>query len=97
MPSVAATERNLLCDLFLEVGPDAPLAGEWTARDLAAHLVVRERRPDAGPGILTRALATYSERVRVTEAERPWTEIVDRVRNGPPMWSPIRVILPSTG
>ena len=44
-------ERTALCDLFLAVGPDAPtLAGEWTTRDLAAHLVVRERRPDAAAG-----------------------------------------------
>lgn len=53
--------------------------------------MVRERRPDAGPGILTSVLAGYSERVRATEAERPWTEIIERVRNGPPMWSPMRV------
>ncbi len=35
------------------VGPDAPtLCGDWTTRDLAAHLVLRERRPDAAAGIL---------------------------------------------
>jgi uncharacterized protein (TIGR03085 family) len=90
--SPAAAERALLCDLFIEVGPDAPtLAGDWTTRDLAAHLVVRERRPDAGPGIVTNVLADYSEGVRRAEAERPYEEIVDRVRNGPPRWSPMRV------
>ena len=48
MTSVAATERADLCDLFRAVGPDAPTLCEgWTTRDLAAHLVVRERRPDA--------------------------------------------------
>lgn len=92
MSSPAAAERAQLSDLFLEVGPDAPtLCGEWTARDLAAHLVIRERRPDAGPGILTSFLAGYSERVRVEEAERPYTEIVERVRQGPPRWSPLRL------
>ena len=92
MSSPAAAERALLCDLFLEVGPDAPtLCGEWTTRDLAAHLVIRERRPDAGPGILTRAFASYSEHVRQTEAERPFTEIVERVRAGPPRYTPMRV------
>ena len=92
MTNPAAAERALLCDLFLDVGPDAPtLSGEWTTRDLAAHLVVRERRPDAGPGILTNVLADYSEAVRRTEAARPYEEIVERVREGPPRWSPMRV------
>jgi uncharacterized protein (TIGR03085 family) len=92
MGTVAAAERAALCDLLLELGPDAPtLSGEWTTRDLAAHLVVRERRPDAGPGIVTSALAGYSERVRLGEAERPFPEIVERVRRGPPRWNPMRV------
>ena len=91
-PAPAAAERALLCDLFIEVGPDAPTrSGEWTTRDLAAHLVIRERRPDAAPGIVVPALAGYTERVQRAEAERPYTEIVDRVRSGPPMWSPTRV------
>ena len=84
MPSPAAVERASLCDLFLEVGPDAPtLCGDWTTRDLAAHLVVRERRPDAAAGIVCRSVAGYSEKVRVAETERPWTELVERVRSGP--------------
>jgi hypothetical protein len=30
-----------LCDLFEELGPDAPtLLGAWTTRDLAAHVVL---------------------------------------------------------
>jgi uncharacterized protein (TIGR03085 family) len=92
MISPAAAERAQLCDLFLELGPDAPtLSGAWTTRDLAAHLVVRERRPDAGPGILVTAFASYSEQVRRTEAERPYEEIVERVRKGPPLWSPTRL------
>ncbi len=92
MTSPAAVERSLLCDLFLEVGPDAPtLSGEWTTRDLAAHLVVRERRPDAMPGIVTGILVDHSEKVRLAEAARPYEEIVERVREGAPMWSPTRV------
>lgn len=92
MSSPAAAERAALCDLFLTVGPEAPtLAGDWTTRDLAAHLVVRERRPDAGPGLVSGLLAGYSEHVRRAEAERPYTEIVARVRSGPPRWSPLRV------
>ena len=61
----ARAERNALCDLFLEVGPDAAtLCAGWHARDLAAHLVVRERRPDIAPGLFLPALAGHSEKVR---------------------------------
>jgi uncharacterized protein (TIGR03085 family) len=92
MTSPAAAERSALCDLFLEVGPDAPtLCAGWTTRDLAAHLVVRERRPDAAAGIVLRPLAGYGERVRLTEAARPWDELVELVRRGPPRWNPMRV------
>ncbi len=92
MTTPARSERTALCDLFLVVGPDAPtLAGDWTARDLAAHLVVRERRPDAGPGMVAAFLHGYSEKVRIAERERPWTEIVERIRNGPPRWNPMRL------
>ena len=92
MSSPAAAERALLCDLFLEVGPDAPtLSGEWTTRDLAAHMVIRERRPDAAVGIVSSLFSRYGERVRVEEAERPYEEIVERLRPGPPVWSPTRL------
>ena len=77
---------------LVDVGPDAPtLCGDWTTRDLAAHLVVRDRRPDAAPGLVTSFMSGYTEHVRATEAERPYWEIVDRVRKGPPHWSPLRI------
>ena len=63
MPSPARAERAALCDLFLEVGPDAPtLCGAWTTRDLAAHLVVRERRPDAAPASSAGSCAAHRSR-----------------------------------
>lgn len=71
-------------------GPDAPtLCGEWTTRDLAAHLIVRERRFDAAPGIMIGALSGYTEGVRKATAEHPWTELLGEVRDGPPRWSPM--------
>lgn len=66
MTNPARSERHALCDLFMEVGPDAPtLCGEWTTRDLAAHLVVRESRPDAAAGILLKAAASHGDRKSV--------------------------------
>jgi uncharacterized protein (TIGR03085 family) len=92
MPSPARAERLALCELFLQLGPDAPtLLGEWTTRDLAAHLVMRERRPDAAAGIVVSILARHAERVRLQEKERPWAELVARVREGPPVWNPMHV------
>ena len=89
---VARQERQELCDLFLEVGPDAPtLCAGWTTRDLAAHLIVRESRPDAALGILVKPLAGYADSVQSKVAMRPWPELVRDVRTGPPVLSPFRL------
>jgi uncharacterized protein (TIGR03085 family) len=90
--SVATDERAALCDLLDELGPDQPTLCEgWQTRDMAAHLVVREHRPDAAPGILLSAFAGYTKRVQDTYARRPWRELVDLVRGGPPAWWPTRI------
>lgn len=84
--------RHQLCDVFVEVGPDASTLCEgWTTRDLAAHLVVRETRPDAAAGILLEAAASYGDKVRRRVADRPWPELVETVRSGPPRLSPMRL------
>lgn len=89
---VARLERQEICDLFLEVGPDAPtLCAGWTTRDLAAHLVVRESRPDAALGILVTPLAGHAKSVQAKVAMRPWPELVRDVRVGPPLLSPFRL------
>ena len=88
-PNYAQQERAQLCDLFSEVGPDVPTLCEgWTTRDLAAHLIVREHRPDAALGIIAAPFARHSEKVRLEVARRPWEDLVTTVRNGPPRWSP---------
>lgn len=89
MPRYARSEREALADLLLELGPDAPTVNEgWTTRDLAAHLLVRERRPDAAGGILLPPLRRYAEGVRRRVAAGPYAELVARVRR-PPLWSPL--------
>lgn len=86
---VADDERGLLADLFLDVGPDAPtLCDPWRTRDLAAHLVLRERRPDAAVGIVLKPLAGHTRRVQDAYAAKPWAELVDLVRT-PPRLSPV--------
>ncbi|MFF0720873.1 TIGR03085 family metal-binding protein [Verrucosispora sp. NA02020] len=89
MPRYARSEREALTDLMSTLGPDAPTLNEgWTTRDLAAHLVVRERRPDAAAGILIGPLRDYSERVRREIAALDWADLLDQVRR-PPVWSPV--------
>jgi uncharacterized protein (TIGR03085 family) len=89
---VARQERQEICDLFTEIGPDAPtLCAGWTTRDLAAHLVVREARPDAALGILIKPLAGHAESVQAKVARRAWPVLVRDVRTGPPLLSPFRL------
>lgn len=88
----AQLERAALCDLLLELGPDADtLCAGWTTRDLAAHLIVREHRPDAAVGLIVSPLAAYGEKVRLATASRPYGDLVDQIRSGPPPFSPTRI------
>lgn len=90
--AVSSDERAALCDLFTELGPDEPtLCTGWQTRDLAAHLVVRERRPDAAAGILLAPLAGRTKKVQDDYARKPWAELVDLVRGGPPAFWPTRI------
>ena len=90
---VARNERSALCDAFTELGPDAATLCEgWRTRDLAAHLVARESRPDAAIGLLIAPLASHTDTVMRTIAAQPWPKLVQRVRSGPPMWSPMRAL-----
>ena len=85
----ARHERAELADLLAARGPDAPTLCEgWSTRDLAAHVVLRDRRPDAGAGIVFKPLADYTARVQNEIAAQSWDELVAQVRAGPPGWMP---------
>ncbi|MEU9140251.1 TIGR03085 family metal-binding protein [Streptomyces sp. NPDC048404] len=89
MSTHAKRERLLLADLLEAVGPEAPTLCEgWTSRDLAAHVVVRERRPDAAGGLVVKQLAPRLERVMAEFAEKPYEELIRLIRTGPPRFSP---------
>lgn len=90
--SVASDERAALIDLMDQLGPDAPtLCDGWRTRELAAHLVVRERRPDAAPGILIKPLATLTDRAMREYVGKSWPELLTMLREGPPRWSPLGI------
>jgi uncharacterized protein (TIGR03085 family) len=92
MTTPATLERRRFADELLAVGPDADTLCEgWTARDLAAHVVLRERRPDAAAGVIVSALSGYTDKVQGKIADQDWGHLVDQVRSGPPFWSPTRL------
>jgi uncharacterized protein (TIGR03085 family) len=82
-------ERHALCDLLTDLGPAKPtLCAGWQTADLAAHLVLRERRPDAGAGVLGGPVARYTRLVQARITTRhPFGELVDLIRSGPPRLS----------
>ena len=63
----------------------------WQTRDLAAHLVLRERGLLASAGIVVKPLAGHTERVQAELAARPYGELVALLRSGPPPWMPMRL------
>jgi uncharacterized protein (TIGR03085 family) len=89
--SLASHERAAISDEFDRTGPDRPtLCAGWAARDLLAHLLVRERQPWAAPGIVVPALAPVTQRAMRGYDTVPWHERVGLLRSGPPLWSPMR-------
>jgi uncharacterized protein (TIGR03085 family) len=78
-----------LCALLDKAGPDAPTLCEgWRTAHLAAHLVLREHRPDAALGILGGPLASYTQRVLADMSRRiPYARLVETIRTGPPRLS----------
>ncbi len=87
--TLAQRHRQSLCDAARSAGPDAPtLCKGWNVRDLLVHLVVRDSRPDAALAMVVPPLATHGERVQSQLEALPFADLIERVRSGPPRWSP---------
>lgn len=86
-------ERLALAALLEEKGPDAPTLCEgWVTRDLVAHLVLRESRPDAAAGVMGGPLAGHTARTQQKLASRmSYAQLIEAFRNGPPKLSPFAV------
>ena len=86
MVPFAVQERRALAETLRRTEPDAPtLSGEWTAAQLAAHLVLRER---SGVELLGRAPNKRLQRIAQREiddfvAREPYLGIVNAVESGP--------------
>jgi uncharacterized protein (TIGR03085 family) len=94
--TAAQRERAALVATFREVGPHAPTLCEgWNTTDLAAHLVVRERRLDATLGIAVPFLSDYTAKVQGKTAKSTgWDALIDMVASGPPIYSPFKLLDP---
>jgi uncharacterized protein (TIGR03085 family) len=92
MESMSRSERAALCNTALQVGELAPtLCGDWTVKELVIHLLVRERDPLGAPGILYPPLEKLTDRSARRLQEQDFTALVERVRGGPPRWSPLSI------
>ena len=85
-PPFDAVEREHLADLLDDLGPSAPtLLAPWTARDLAAHLVLREHDFLAAPGLVVPgAWNRFAERRRASLTRMDFRLLVSTIRSGPP-------------
>lgn len=83
----AQKERERLAALLLEVGPNAPTLNDgWTTRDLAAHLLIRERKILKAGGMFVDALEGVLEKETEKQKARPYEEVVREWAGGPPVW-----------
>lgn len=90
MTNWAFHERRHLVQLMRDLGPTAPtLCAGWTTADLAAHIAIRERRPDAALGIVAPFVASHTKSVMAKYSNKPWKELLHLVEEGAPLWNPL--------
>ncbi len=87
MPSFARSERLALCDTAVSLGPSAPTLCEgWEVKDLLIHLLVRERRPWAAPGMFLAPLEPMLRKAEGAYAAEGLETLAARLRD--PKWTP---------
>jgi uncharacterized protein (TIGR03085 family) len=87
---LARREREALCDLALVLGEDAPtLSGDWTAKELLAHLHLREHSLIGAPGLLIPPLSGLTEHEMARIGRQDFTVLVERVRSRG--WTPYAI------
>jgi len=83
---ILQTERGALCETLDAVGPEGPTLCEgWLAADVAAHLVIFDRRPDGAPGIgIGGVFGRHTLKLMERFKDRGFDWMVDKLRGGPP-------------
>jgi uncharacterized protein (TIGR03085 family) len=88
MTTYAGAERQSLVAALTEAGPDAATLCEgWRTRHLAAHVVIREARPDTGLGLVVPAFSGWTNRVLEQYADRDYAGLLAEFAAGPPRFS----------
>ena len=73
-------ERHAFCDTAQALGPDVPtLCGDWTSRDLVAHLLVRENSMIGAAGIAFSPMAGLTGRAMARAARSPFPDMVKKL------------------
>jgi uncharacterized protein (TIGR03085 family) len=82
--ALASAERDILCQVLIEAGPEAPtLCTGWTAHDLAIHVWQLRFDPLSLPGqALTRFAGVTAARAEAVERRWPFAELVRRIGHG---------------
>lgn len=97
MPHFAVLERRALAETLRRTDPDTPtLSGMWTAAQLAAHLVLRERSAVELLGRLPnkRMQQIAQRQIDNLVAKQPYAQIVAAVDSGP-SWRDLTLPLPT--
>ncbi|WP_459981982.1 TIGR03085 family metal-binding protein [Nocardioides sp. AN3] len=82
--SLAARERDELCDLALAVGGSAPtMCDGWSVKDLVVHLLVRERKPWTSLGDVVPSVVASTESASAELAHLDLASLVTRLRSVP--------------
>jgi uncharacterized protein (TIGR03085 family) len=78
---LARRERLALCDLALVLGEDAPtLSGDWNAKDLVTHLVLREHSLIGAPGLVIPPLSRLTDLEMGRIGRKDFTVLVEKLR-----------------
>lgn len=86
--NLARAERLRLVDTARRAGEDAPTLCEgWNVRDLATHLVIRERHPAAALGTFLPKFDAQREAKEADYAQMPFAQLLGLVA-APPKWTP---------
>jgi uncharacterized protein (TIGR03085 family) len=81
-PPLARRERHDLCDLALALGPDAPtLCGDWSAKDLVVHLLVRESSVLGSAGLVVGPLSGLTDRAMARVGKGDFGGLVEKLRD----------------
>jgi uncharacterized protein (TIGR03085 family) len=90
--SLVTTERAALASALEQAGPNQPtLCAGWETKDLLAHLIIRERRPDAAAGIIIPFLKRQREQIEAKYSAKDFGSLIELFRSGPGLLSPFAI------